>query len=133
MRDTISTPSTPRITVAYLRTASRNQFQGGLSLAAQRKTCENYARHLGVRISLVYADAGVSGLSDDRIGLRQLLRDIVCLRIGRVIVAEPTRLSRSLRLQQQLQARIRGNGASITCPCPEQSAREKEDECHRLS
>jgi DNA invertase Pin-like site-specific DNA recombinase len=133
MRDITLAPSNPRITVAYLRSASGNQFRGGLSLVAQRKICEDYARHLGVRISLVYSDVGVSGLSDDRVGLKQLLRDIVCLRIGRVIVAEPTRLSRSLRLQQQLQARIRGNGAGLTCPCPEQSAREKEDECHRLS
>jgi DNA invertase Pin-like site-specific DNA recombinase len=102
MRDTISTPSNSRITVAYLRTASGNRLDSGLSLAVQRKTCEDYARRLGVRISLVYVDAGVSGLSEGRVGLRQLLRDIVCLRIGRVIVAEPTRLSRSLRLQQQL-------------------------------
>lgn len=132
MRDITSASSNPRITVAYLRSASGNRFQGGLSLAAQRKTCEDYAHHLGIRISLVYADAGVSGLSDAHAGLRQLLHDIVCLRIGRVIMAEPTRLSRSPRLQQQLQARIR-SGASITYPRPEQSAKGREDECHRLS
>ena len=44
MNDINAISSKPRITVAYLRTASRNQSQGGFSLVAQRNTCEDYAR-----------------------------------------------------------------------------------------
>lgn len=81
-------------TVAYLRTASANQLDSRLGLERQRRDCEDYARSLGVRITCIYADVGVSGLREDRPALGQLLRDLSRGGIRRVIVADPARLAR---------------------------------------
>ena len=128
MRDITSTPGNTRITVAYLRTASRNQFDSRLGLGRQLQDCEDYARSLGVRIARIYADAGVSGLAERRPALYQLMRDLSIGSICRVIVADPARLARDRELEQHLQQRIRNEGATISLPCDSRLATNRKDD-----
>jgi DNA invertase Pin-like site-specific DNA recombinase len=131
MNDAQQTPTKSEATVAYMRTASGNQLDGRLGLDSQRRICEDFARSLGVRITRIYADVGVSGLREQRPGLAQLMRDLSCGGIRRVIIADPARLARNLQLEQQLQERIRGAGASVSSPCDSRTAtNRKEDRCH---
>ncbi len=60
-------------TVAYLRTATANPVESRLGLARQQDTCEDFAGSLGVQITRVYLDVGVSGLSEERPALTQTI------------------------------------------------------------
>jgi hypothetical protein len=60
MNDIHNTP-TNSSAVAYLRTAIAGRVGSRLGLERQRRTCEQHAHALGLRLGAVYADAGVSG------------------------------------------------------------------------
>jgi len=107
----------PGITVAYMRTATADQIGSSLSLRRQRQACEDYTRHLGQRLSAIYCDVGVSGLSERRPELDQLMRDLSLGHISHVMIADPDRLARDRELEKRLQARIRSKGATISSPC----------------
>jgi DNA invertase Pin-like site-specific DNA recombinase len=100
-------------TVAYLRVASGDVVTGKARLECQLRACEEYARLLGCRVTRAYADLGVSGMSDRRPALTQLLRDLSRGEIGRVVVTDSARLARSPELARWLQERIRSNGAIL--------------------
>jgi DNA invertase Pin-like site-specific DNA recombinase len=104
-------------TVAYLRTATANPVESRLGLARQQDTCEDFAGSLGVQITRVYLDVGVSGLSEERPALTQLLRDLSSGEIRRVVIADHARLARNRQLEDRLSQRIRRYGASLAIPC----------------
>jgi DNA invertase Pin-like site-specific DNA recombinase len=117
MRGIPLTTTKPQITVAYLRSATADRLESRLSLVRQQDVCENFAHSLGVRITRIYFDVGVSGLREQRPALTQLMRDLSCGDIRRVVMADPGRLARDSRLARRLQERIRGRGASVSSPC----------------
>jgi DNA invertase Pin-like site-specific DNA recombinase len=128
MRDIAVTSVEPKMTVAYLRTATTDRRAIGPSPERQRRVCEQYARALGLRLSMIYADVGVSGLSERRPALNQLMLDLGRGRIRCVVIAAPYRLARSQELEQRLWKRIRRHGASLTMPCDSrQLPTRKED------
>jgi hypothetical protein len=49
------------VAVAYLRTATDERTGGRIGLERQRRTCEQHAQALGLRLGAVYVDVGVSG------------------------------------------------------------------------
>jgi DNA invertase Pin-like site-specific DNA recombinase len=106
-----------QITVAYMRTATADRRVARISLERQDQACKEYADALGLCVSAVYYDVGASGLAEHRPALDQLMRDLSCGRIRHVVMADPDRLARNRQLEQQLQERVRGRGASISSPC----------------
>jgi DNA invertase Pin-like site-specific DNA recombinase len=117
MGDKALTTTEPQITVAYMRTATAERVESRISLARQQDACEDFAHSLGARITRTYFDVGVSGLSEQRPALTQLMRDLAHGQIRRVVIADPARLARSRELEQRLQQRIRSEGATISSPC----------------
>jgi DNA invertase Pin-like site-specific DNA recombinase len=103
-------------TVAYLRTAAAERVESRLGLARQQDACEDFARSLGARITRGYIDVGVSGLSERRPALTQLMHDLSCGAICRVVIADPARLARSWQLEDVLSERIRRHGALLAIP-----------------
>lgn len=103
-------------TVVYLRTASASPHDSRLGIQRQLQACEHHAHNLGWSLSGVYVDVGVSGLSENRPALAQMMRDLSRGHIRRVVVADPVRLARSVSLGRRLVARIRRQGASLTFP-----------------
>ena len=108
---------TNSVTVAYLRTATAEQLGSRIGLERQRRTCEQYAQALGLRLDAIYADVGVSGLTEHRPALDQLLLDLARGRIRCVVIADISRLARDQELEQRIHDRIRSEGATLTMPC----------------
>jgi site-specific DNA recombinase len=102
--------------VAYMRTATAEQRGSRIGLARQRRACEQHAQALGLRLGAVYADVGVSGLSEDRPALDQLMLDVASGRIGHVVVAGPDRLARNGELEQRIAKRISDEGVTLNMP-----------------
>jgi DNA invertase Pin-like site-specific DNA recombinase len=131
MNDLQQTSTKSEVTAAYMRTATADRETTGPSLERQRLACEEYADALGLRVSAVYCDVGVSGLSEQRPALDQPMHDLSRGGIRHVVMADPDRLTRNRQLEQRLQERIRGRGASVSSPCDSRTATDrKEDRCH---
>jgi DNA invertase Pin-like site-specific DNA recombinase len=109
--------TTKKITVAYIRTATVERRVTRISLERQRRACEEYAQAIGLRVSAIYCDIGVSGLAAHRPALDQLIRDLSSGSIRHVVMADPDRLARNRQLEQRLRDRIRGRGANVSSPC----------------
>lgn len=116
MNDIQTTP-TSTAAVAYMRTATIEQAGSRIGLERQRRTCEQHAQALGLRLDMIYADVGVSGLSERRPALDQLMRDLARGRIRYVVIAAPYRLARSWAVDRRIRNRIRSQGATISFPC----------------
>jgi DNA invertase Pin-like site-specific DNA recombinase len=113
-----ATPTiSPGHTVAYLRTATADKVESRLSLARQHDACEDFVRSLGAQITRTYIDVGVSGLREQRPALAQLMHDLACGGISRVVTADPASLARNQQLEERLSERIRRYGASLAIPC----------------
>lgn len=86
-----------RIVVGYIRVSSQEQVDVGVSLERQEALIRSYAKSKGYSKVEIIADRGISGFKDDRPGFQEL-RDL-CLsgRVQTVIVADLSRLSRSVR------------------------------------
>jgi DNA invertase Pin-like site-specific DNA recombinase len=117
MNDIHREPTKAEATVAYMRTATADRKVTRVSLERQHQACKAYADRLGLRVSAVYCDVGVSGLAKRRPALDQLMRDLSDGRIRHVVMADPDRLARSRQLERQLYERIRGHGADVSSPC----------------
>jgi DNA invertase Pin-like site-specific DNA recombinase len=112
MRDITSVPSEPRITVAYLRTATRSA-DGYNAISRQGDRCARYAASVGLRLDRLYADQGWSGARGDRPALTDLLRDLDIGSIDFVIVPDASRLARGYALERLLAAEIRRCEATV--------------------
>jgi DNA invertase Pin-like site-specific DNA recombinase len=128
MNDIHERPTKPELTVAYVRTATADRRVTGLSLERQRQACEEYAHALGRRMSAIYADIGVSGLSEHRPALDQLMLDLARGHIRCVVMADPDRLARSRQVEQRLQQRVRSKGATISSPCDSTQVTNRKEE-----
>jgi DNA invertase Pin-like site-specific DNA recombinase len=117
MNDTGKKPTKSDVTVAYLRTATADRVGSSIGLARQRRACEQHASALGLRLGAVYADVGVSGLSEHRPALDQLMLDLARGHIRRVVIAGWDRLARSWQLERRIRDRIGSHGAVLATPC----------------
>lgn len=117
MNDIRERPTKAGVAVAYMRTATADRVESGLSLQRQRLICEQYAHQLGLHLGAAYVDVGASGLSEHRPALDQLMLDLSRGRIRCVVIADPARLARDRELERRLYERIRSQGATLTMPC----------------
>lgn len=126
MNDTTTETKSNRA-VVYLRTGSGNQLDSRLGLDTQQRICEDYARHLGVRITRIYADAGISGRATQRPALDQMMGDLSLCWTPYVITADPARLARNQTLSLALELQLGRFGTQlITASTADGSYMEKQ-------
>lgn len=79
----------------YARVSTAEQAAEGYSIDEQCERLQAYAAAFGPAPAELYVDAGFSGATTDRPGLRRLIADVEAGRVSRVIVYKLDRLSRS--------------------------------------
>jgi len=98
--------------VVYTRVSTSEQAQAGLSLDVQRARCEAYATALGLDVVRVCEDAGRSGSSLNRDGVREALSLVRELR-GALLVYSLDRLTRSVGDLVSLIAEVRAGAFEL--------------------
>lgn len=88
--------------VAYCRVSTLEQKKKGYGIEIQVRDVTLFAERQGLFISRFYKDEAESGAAENRRGLRRLLRDCKAGRVGRVIIPSLDRLSRDVRLAENL-------------------------------
>ena len=111
-REEVNQPK--RRAVAYLRSASSHQGDLERGLAHQQRRCAEVAARRGIRLDEYYEDPGASGRDRFRPALVALLERLQrSPKIDYVIVANPSRLSRSPIDCLLLEAEIERCGATL--------------------
>lgn len=88
--------------VGYCRVSTLEQKKKGFGIDIQIRDVEGYADANGITINRYYIDKAESGIEEDRKELRKLLKNCKAGKIKGVIVASLDRLSRDLRLTENL-------------------------------
>jgi len=88
--------------VAYCRVSTLEQKKKGYGIDIQIRDVTLYAERHGLLVERFYKDEGESGIKEDRKGLRSLLQDCRKGRIGLVILPSLDRLSREVRIAENL-------------------------------
>jgi DNA invertase Pin-like site-specific DNA recombinase len=105
--------------IVYIRVSTDEQASSGLGMSAQRQNCESLAQRLGVEITAVHADEGVSGGAsiEERPGL---MAAIDALQPGDLLLAHKRdRVARDLviaALVEKLVARRRARLVTTDAP-----------------
>jgi len=81
----------------YIRVSTEEQAKEGFSLTTQREYLEEYAKREGHEVYKIYSDDGISGYSERRPALQELLKDAKLRRFDLVIVYKIDRFSRNLK------------------------------------
>jgi site-specific DNA recombinase len=108
--------------VLYMRVASADQRDQSHGIAQQREICIREAERLGVVIVDEYVDAGASGNSISRSGLRGLLARVAEGTVRYVIVRDRARLARNPVDDAAIRQRLEEAGAHLVSA--ESSAQE---------
>lgn len=82
--------------VGYIRVSTEEQVEHGHSLAAQETLIRQFAQSRGWQVERIYCDSGLSGRSDQRPALPQMLEDVATGQFEAVIVHAVDRLYRNL-------------------------------------
>lgn len=85
------------IIALYIRVSTEDQAREGYSLGVQREYLEAFAKREGYEIFKVYCDDGISGYSDRRPALQQLLKAAKSKKFELVLVYKIDRFSRNLK------------------------------------
>lgn len=88
--------------VAYCRVSTLEQKRRGNGIEIQLQDVKAFAEAQGIAVRQCYRDEGESGVKEDRRALRRLLRDCRGGRVGIVILPSLDRLSRNVRLAENL-------------------------------
>jgi site-specific DNA recombinase len=91
-----------KATVAYCRVSTLEQKRRGYGIDIQIRDVTLFAQGQGLFVRRFYRDEAESGVAQDRTGLRRLLRDCRAGRVGTVIIPSLDRLSRDVRLAENL-------------------------------
>lgn len=81
----------------YVRVSTDEQAKEGYSIEAQINTLTLYAHSYSYQVVNIYKDEGISGKSNERPGLKAMLRDAGNKQFDIVLVWKISRLSRNLR------------------------------------
>lgn len=101
------------VAVSYLRVASKDRADQESGVTAQREACEGEANMIGATVVNEFVDAGVSGSTTNRHGLRRLLEFITENPVTYVIVRDRARLSRNHRDDLAIRQAIEQAGATV--------------------
>jgi site-specific DNA recombinase len=99
--------------VLYLRAASADPQDQRLAISEQRTACAREAERLGANVVGEYVDAGASGNTGNRSGLRGLLGRIVQHPVLYVIVRDRLRLARNPADDGAIRARLDKAGVTL--------------------
>jgi site-specific DNA recombinase len=91
-----------RPVVAYCRVSTLEQKRRGYGIDIQVRDVRAFAERQGLFVARFYKDEAESGIKDDRRQLRRLLRDCRAGRVGSVILPSLDRLSRDVRIAENL-------------------------------
>ena len=103
-----------RTVVGYTRVSTEEQSRNGTSLEGQREAIEAECRRRGWKLVEVREDAGFSGKSLRRPGIRAALEAVESGRADTLVVNRLDRLTRSLRDFTALLERARREGWALT-------------------
>lgn len=87
---------------AYCRVSTLEQQRRGYGIDIQIRDVTLFAERQGLLVHRFYRDEAESGAKENRKALRQLLRDCKAGRVGIVVIPSLDRLSRNVRLAENL-------------------------------
>lgn len=104
------------VALIYLRVSTARQATDGIGLESQEAKCRAHAERLGLSVTEVFRDEGVSGKDgiENRSGLAALLERAAEMPDAVVIVYSVSRLARRQRLLWQLLDERDGYGLSVS-------------------
>lgn len=102
-----------KLVVAYCRVSTLEQKKHGLGLEIQVRDSTLFAQQRGLCIDRFYRDEGESGALEDRPELNQLLRECRLRRVATVIIPTLDRLSRDVRIAENLFWRFQRYGVRV--------------------
>jgi DNA invertase Pin-like site-specific DNA recombinase len=102
-----------KLVVAYCRVSTLEQKKHGLGLEIQIHDSTLFAQNQGLFIHHFYRDEGESGALEDRPELKQLLRECRLHRVATVIIPTLDRLSRDVRIAENLFWRFQRYGVRV--------------------
>ncbi|MGE0405268.1 MAG: recombinase family protein [Candidatus Korobacteraceae bacterium] len=91
-----------KLVVAYCRISTLEQKKSGLGIEIQVRDTTLFARERGLFIDHFYRDEGQSGMLESRPQLKELIRECKLRRIQILIIPSLDRLSRNVRLAENL-------------------------------
>lgn len=92
----------PRAAAAYCRVSTLEQKRRGHGIKIQIRDVRAFADRQGLILRAIYRDEAVSGVKENRKDLRRLLRDCRKGRVRIVVIPTLDRLSRNVRLAENL-------------------------------
>jgi DNA invertase Pin-like site-specific DNA recombinase len=114
--------------VAYCRVSTLEQKKKGNGIEIQVRDATLFAQAQGLFIRRFYKDEAESGVVEDRGGLRRLLRDCQAGRVGTVIIPSLDRLSRDVRLAENLFYQFEQLGVQVfIADMPTYNAKDRKD------
>jgi site-specific DNA recombinase len=102
-----------KLVVAYCRVSTLEQKKNGLGLEIQVRDATLFAQAQGLFIDHFYRDEGESGVLEDRPQLKRLLHECRLHRVGTVIIPSLDRLSRDVRIAENLFWRFQRYGVRV--------------------
>ena len=102
-----------KLVVAYCRVSTLEQKRNGLGLEIQIRDATLFAQAQGLFIDQFYRDEAESGVLEDRPQLKRLLYECRLHRVGTVIIPSLDRLSRDVRIAENLFWRFQRYGVRV--------------------
>src|SRR6266536_5616409 len=94
--------ASPQRAVAYCRVSTLEQKRRGHGIEIQIRDVTLFAERQGLCVERFYRDEAESGVKEDRRELRRLMRDCKAGRVRTVIIPSLDRLSRDVRIAENL-------------------------------
>ncbi|OPY68940.1 MAG: Transposon gamma-delta resolvase [Syntrophorhabdaceae bacterium PtaU1.Bin034] len=91
-----------KIVAGYCRVSTLEQKKKGYGIEIQRREIESYCRSNGLVVDDFYIDEARSGATENRKALRRLVKDCNAGKVNGIIISSLDRLSRNLRLTENL-------------------------------
>jgi len=122
-----------RATAAYCRVSTLEQKRRGYGIDIQVRDVRIFAERHGVFVQRFYKDEGESGVHENRRALRRLLRDCRNGKIQTIILPSLDRLSRDVRIGENLFHDFARLGAEVLiADMPTYNGRDRKDIIERL-
>ena len=113
---------------AYCRVSTLEQKRSGYGIDIQIRDLTPFAHRQGFFIRRFYKDEAESGVEEDRKGLQKLLRDCQAGRVGTVIIPSLDRLSRDVRLAENLFHEFEKRGVEVLiADMPTYNGKDRKD------
>jgi site-specific DNA recombinase len=106
-------PPKAKKVVAYCRVSTLEQKKKGYGIDIQIRDVSVFAEHQGLIIEKFYKDEGESGVRENRKALKQLMRECRAGNIAIIILPSLDRLSREVRISENLFHEFNKLGISI--------------------